>query len=105
MVGVATTVYAPKGNSLPFHLAIYLYARDRVLVVATDSYEEGPYMGAIMAMTAMQNGATGIVIDGHVSDREQMRQLNVPIYAKGSIQRLTLLIMQVLLLQKNICPS
>lgn len=85
MVGLATTVYAPKGNSLPFHLAIYLYAKNRVLVVATDSYEYGPYMGAIMAMTAMQNGASGIVIDGHVRDMEQMRQLNLPIYAKGSI--------------------
>ncbi len=85
MVGLATPVYALNGNSLPLHLAVYLYSKDRVLVLASDGYVDGPYIGDVMSITAQHNGCLGLVIDGNVRDVEAMKDMKLPIFAKGSI--------------------
>lgn len=85
IIGLATPIKAIDGNSLPLHLAIYLYSRERILVVATDSYDKGPYLGDIMALTAQLNGCNGIVIDGYIRDIDSIRQLDIPVFCRGAM--------------------
>nr|WP_293992210.1 RraA family protein [uncultured Fusobacterium sp.] len=85
IIGLATTIYAPYGNSLPFHLAIYKYAKNRVLVVETGNYEDGPYIGDILTLTAKLNLSQGFIINGYIRDMEDIRKLDFPIFCKGAM--------------------
>lgn len=85
IIGLATTIYAPAGNSLPFHLAIYKYAKDRILVVETDNYEDGPYIGDILTQTAKANSAQGFVINGYIRDIADIKKMDFPVFCKGSM--------------------
>lgn len=85
IIGLATTIYAPHGNSLPFHLAIYKYAKNRVLVVETGNYEDGPYIGDILTLTAKLNLSQGFIINGYIRDIEDIRKLDFPIFCKGAM--------------------
>lgn len=85
IIGLATTIYAPHGNSLPFHLAIYKYAKNRVLIVETGNYEDGPYIGDILTLTAKLNLSQGFIIDGYIRDIEDIRKLDFPIFCKGAM--------------------
>lgn len=85
IIGLATTIYAPAGNSLPFHLAIYKYAKDRILVVETDNYEDGPYIGDILTQTAKANSAQGFVINGYIRDIADIKKMDFPVFCKGAM--------------------
>lgn len=85
IIGLATTIYAPNGNSLPFHLAIYKYAKDRVLVVETGNFEDGPYIGDILTQTAKANSARGFVINGYIRDIADIKKMDFPVFCKGAM--------------------
>ncbi|MCF0155988.1 MAG: RraA family protein [Veillonella sp.] len=85
MVGTATTVFAPDGTSLALHMSMLTHATNRVLVVATNGYHHIAYMGDIQALLAQRNGCLGIILDGFVRDKEGISQLDIPVFAKGSL--------------------
>ncbi|MFR1800848.1 MAG: RraA family protein, partial [Faecalispora jeddahensis] len=58
-----------------------------VLVVAGKGYTERAYMGDLMGGAAAAIGLSGIVIDGYVRDKTGLAALDIPIYAKGFMQR------------------
>lgn len=85
IVGVAYTVRATEGNSFPVHYAIYQGQPGYVLIVDTNGFEDGPYMGELMVATAQKIGLTGIVVDGYVRDAELIQAMNYPVFGKGFI--------------------
>lgn len=85
LIGVAYTVKAPFGNSFPVHYAIYNARKGYVLVVDTEQYSQGPYLGELMVLTAKNMGLNGLIIDGYVRDYEELIKIDFPIFAKGCI--------------------
>lgn len=87
MLGTACTVDTEDGDNFPIHVAIYQGAPGYVLVVAGKGYKERAYVGDLMVGAAQAVGFNGIVIDGCVRDKTGLAQLDIPVYAKGIMQR------------------
>lgn len=87
MIGTACTVDTEDGDNLPIHVAIYQGKPGYVLVVAGKGYTERAYMGDLMGNAADAIGLAGIVVDGYVRDKAGLAALDIPIYAKGFMQR------------------
>ena len=87
MIGTACTVETEDGDNLPIHVAIYQGKPGYVLVVAGKGYTERAYMGDLMGSAADAIGLSGIVVDGYVRDKTGLSALDIPIYAKGFMQR------------------
>lgn len=87
MIGTACTVDTMEGDNFPIHVAIYQGQPGYVLVVAGKGYQDRAYMGDLMAGAAAAIGLNGIVIDGCVRDKHGLRDLSIPVYSKGFMQR------------------
>lgn len=87
MVGTACTVNTEDGDNFPIHVAIYQGKPGYVLVVSGKAYTERAYMGDLMGAAADAIGLNGIVVDGYVRDKIGLRDLNIPIYSRGFMQR------------------
>lgn len=87
MIGTACTVDTMEGDNFPVHVAIYQGRPGYVLVVAGKAYRGRAYMGDLMAGAAAAIGLNGIIIDGCVRDKHGLRDLPIPVYAKGCMQR------------------
>lgn len=87
MLGTAYTVDTEDGDNFPIHVAIYQGQPGYVLVVAGKGYRGRAYIGDLMAGAAQAVGLNGLVIDGCVRDKVPLAELDIPIYAKGFMQR------------------
>lgn len=87
VVGTAATVETSVGDNLPIHVAIYSCKPDYVLLVDGKAYTERAYMGDLMAGSADAIGIKGVVVDGYVRDLEGLKEIGMPIYARGIMQR------------------
>lgn len=87
MVGTACTVDTEDGDNFPIHVAIYQGKPGYVLVVAGKGYTERAYMGDLMGGAAAAIGLSGIIVDGYVRDKTGLADLDIPVYAKGLMQR------------------
>ena len=83
LLGVAYTVKAYNGNSFPVHTAIYDGKPGYVLIIDTNNYEKGPYLGDLMALTAEYMDISGIILNGLVRDANAIKSMNIPIFCKG----------------------
>lgn len=87
MLGTAYTVDTEDGDNFPIHVAVYQGQPGYVLVVAGKAYPGRAYIGDLMAGAAQAVGLSGMVIDGCVRDKVPLAQLDIPVYAKGFMQR------------------
>lgn len=87
MIGTAYTVDTQEGDNLPIHVAIYQGKPGYVLIVAGKGYREKAYIGDLMGAAADAVGLKGVVVDGFVRDKTGLKELDIPIYAKGLMQR------------------
>lgn len=56
---------------------------DKVLVLAGAADLQGAVWGEILTAAALQCGASAVLVDGWVRDRQQMATLGLPVYARG----------------------
>lgn len=87
MVGTAYTVDTQEGDNFPIHVAIYQGKPGYVLVVAGKGYQEKAYMGDLMGAASDAIGLKGVVVDGYVRDKLGLKEMDIPIYARGFMQR------------------
>lgn len=87
MIGTACTVDTEEGDNFPIHVAIYQGKPGYVLMVAGKGYQEKAYIGDLMGAAADAIGLKGIVVDGYVRDKIGLKELDIPIYSKGLMQR------------------
>lgn len=87
MIGTACTVSTEEGDNFPIHVAIYQNKPGYVLVVDGKAYTERAYMGDLMIGAAKAIGLNGIVVDGYVRDKVGLKELGLPVFSKGFIQR------------------
>ncbi len=83
MAGAALTVKGRPGDNLMLHKALDVAAPGDVIVCDAGADMRQSIMGEIMARWAMSKRIAGIVIDGPIRDAEGIRQLDIPIYARG----------------------
>ena len=83
IIGTAMTVMMRAGDNLFLHKAISIAGQGYVLVADGKGHIENAYLGELMAETAKLQGLEGIVIDGLVRDKEELIELDFPIYTKG----------------------
>lgn len=83
VVGRAVTVRTlPTDSTLLHHAVGYLEPGD-VLVVDTGGDRQHAPVGLVVATAAARAGAAGIVVDGVVTDVDEVRELGIPVYAYG----------------------
>ena len=87
VIGTACTAATQDGDNFPIHVAIYQGKPGYVLVVDGKAYTERAYMGDLMIGAAKAIGLNGIVIDGYVRDKEGLKELGLPVYSRGFMQR------------------
>lgn len=87
MIGTACTTDTEDGDNFPIHVAIYQGKPGYVLMVAGKAYAHRAYMGDLMGGAAEAIGLNGIVVDGYVRDETGLSELDIPIYARGLMQR------------------
>ncbi len=81
--GPAFTVAAAPVDNLWIHRGLAEAAPDAILVVTVDGAYEAGYWGDVMTSAAMARGLGGLVIDGCVRDRRELRDSGFPIFARG----------------------
>lgn len=64
-------------------LGSYAFVRQGDIIIVENRAREHAYFGNLNAQLAMRAGAVGAVIDGVTRDREAVRALGFPVYARG----------------------
>ncbi len=83
LLGSAFTVKAPMGDNLALHVAMDLAQPGDIIVVDAQGCLDRSMMGEIMLTYAMKRGIAGFIIDGAVRDEDGIRNIDIPLYAKG----------------------
>ncbi|MCS2608001.1 RraA family protein [Halomonas dongshanensis] len=82
-LGTAVTVYQPTNDSTPVHMAIELLTPGDVLVIDRAASQRVACVGEMVATAAKLKGAKGIVVNGLITDLEQVSTLAIPVFARG----------------------
>ena len=83
MMGRAFPVKCFPGDNLAIHQAIYAAGAGDVLIIDCGGYTEAGHFGDIMANACQIHGLAGVVIDGSCRDSEDIRKLNIPVFARN----------------------
>lgn len=83
LLGRAVTVRQSLPDAIPVHLVLDDLQPDDVLVIDRAGDRHIACVGEMVARAALTAGAAGIVVDGVVTDIEELRELGLPIYARG----------------------
>jgi len=81
--GPAVTVLVPGDDNLMLHKVVTVAGSGDVIVAATGANRTCSFCGDVLAAAAQQRGITGLVIDGHIRDAEEIRALGFPVFAFG----------------------
>jgi 4-hydroxy-4-methyl-2-oxoglutarate aldolase len=86
-VGEALTVSILAGDNLSLHEALGRAAPSQVLVVSVVGSDDAGHWGGLMTRAAAARGLRGLVIDGSVRDRPELRSLGFPIFFRSTCPR------------------
>jgi 4-hydroxy-4-methyl-2-oxoglutarate aldolase len=84
MAGPAFTIEVRPGDNLMIHAALSLAQPGDVLVIDGKGDRTCALLGSIMMTAAKKLGLAGVVIDGAVRDTEELRALELAVYAVAS---------------------
>lgn len=84
MVGRALTVRQPLPDSTPVFRALEKLRSDDILVIDRQGDHHVACVGEMVARAAFHAGAAGIVVDGTVTDIEELQAIGMPVYARGT---------------------
>jgi 4-hydroxy-4-methyl-2-oxoglutarate aldolase len=81
IAGPAYTVRGVGGDNLALHRAVAAAPPGHILVADHDGAAHG-HWGEVLAVAAQQRGIMGLVIDGGVRDRDELRALGFPVFSR-----------------------
>ncbi len=84
LAGPAFTVEVRPGDNLMIHAAIALAQPGDVLVVDGKGDQTSALMGALMMNACKVRQLAGVVIDGAVRDRDELEDLDFPVFSVGT---------------------
>lgn len=83
LAGTAMTVECQPGDNLTIHKAIALAEPGSVLVISCKGYTDRGVFGELFATSCVARGIAGVVIDGACRDKEDLIDMNFPVYSMG----------------------
>ncbi len=83
IAGTAVTVLAPGPDAVMVHYAIKQALPGDILVIDRCGDHKHACMGGAIAYAARHAGVAGIVVDGMVTDIQELRAYGVPVWARG----------------------
>lgn len=83
-LGRAVTVRQPLPDGVPVHRVLDELCTGDVLVIDRVGDHRIACVGEMVARAAHARGAAGIVVDGVVTDIEELREIGMPIHARGT---------------------
>lgn len=83
LVGTAFTVKVPSGDNLVAQMALDYTQPGDILVIDGAGYTDRALVGGMMLAYAQMRGLGGFVVDGAIRDLDDIRQGNIPVFAKG----------------------
>lgn len=83
LVGRALTVRIPHLDSSAVHIAVSYLVPGDVLVVDMSGDFERASVGGIVAYAAQVRKAAGIIVDGCITDVDEISELNLAVYSRG----------------------
>jgi len=84
LVGLACTIRTFPGDNLMVHKSLDIAQPGDVVVVAASGGRSNAVIGDTVSMKALHRGIAGFVIDGLMRDLPAVRELDFPIYARGT---------------------
>ena len=82
--GPACTVKVFPGDNLMVHKALDVLEPGDVVVVDAGGSQQNAVLGDLVCTKAKHRGAAGFVIDGFVRDLPNIKQLDLPVFARGT---------------------
>lgn len=83
LVGTAITVRVPSMDSTAVHLALDILEPGDVLVIDRCGDCIHASLGGMVAYAAKKKGAAGAVVDGAITDLEEITEHQFPVYCRG----------------------
>lgn len=84
LLGPALTVRCPGRDNLMIHKAMDMAQPGDVIVVETGGSMQGALVGAIMMNYCKLQGVAGMVVDGCIRDADEIAEMDIPVYARGT---------------------
>jgi RraA family protein len=84
LCGLVTTVRAYPGDNLMVHKSLDVARPGDVVVIAAGGSVSNAVLGDIVSAKAQHRGIGGYVVDGLIRDLPAIRQLDYPVYARGT---------------------
>src|SRR3954469_4920856 len=84
VVGPACTVKVFPGDNLMVHKALDVLEPGDVVVIDAGASDHNAVLGDLISMKAKHRGAAGFVVDGYVRDLPSVRELDFPVFARGT---------------------
>jgi 4-hydroxy-4-methyl-2-oxoglutarate aldolase len=85
--GPALTVRGAAGDNLALHRAIASAPEGAVIVADVQGGQEVAHCGDVLVRAARARGVRGIVLDGSIRDRAAIRELEYPVFHRGTSPR------------------
>lgn len=83
-VGVAFTVRLPQIDGVALHYGITEIRSGEVLVIDTSGERRRALWGGVVAHAAKLAGIAGVVVDGPITDWEEVTASGVPVWCRGT---------------------
>jgi regulator of RNase E activity RraA len=83
VVGTAITVRLPDGDLEPIVPAVDLLQPGDVLVIDHGGRESRACWGELTSLAAKRRGCVGVIVDGAVANRAEIRAHDLPTFARG----------------------
>ncbi|WP_321802633.1 RraA family protein [Burkholderia sp. BCC1993] len=84
LVGRAVTLQLRSPDAIAVNRALATLTAGDVLVIDMNGDHLHACVGAVTATAAQCAGAAGIVVDGVVTDLRELRQIGLPVFARGT---------------------
>jgi RraA family protein len=85
MAGPAVTVKCSSGDNLALHKSFEYIKPGDVLVVETQGAYSHAVCGDIMVSVMIKLGVAGLIVDGCIRDIETIKNMGMPVFARGTI--------------------
>ncbi|KUF07682.1 RraA family protein [Leucobacter sp. G161] len=84
IVGPAVTVRTTATDSTALHHAAGMILPGQVMVIDTGGDRLHAPLGEVVATQLKVRGAAGVIVDGVVTDIDELTRIGVPVYARGT---------------------
>lgn len=82
--GPACTVKVFPGDNLMVHKSLDVLEPGDVVIVDAGASDKNAVLGDLISTKAKHRGAQGFVIDGQIRDLPNVRELDLPVFARGT---------------------